>query len=132
MGCLTRTRGAVFHVDAHTAEEDETKRWNAQVDQLACVGKVDTNPHQADIQMLAKWAHEKAGHVGYDATVAWAKQRGVHIPSDVANTIVHMCEVCPALQNKGTWVQPVGQIQRRKGPAEVWQIDYIGPLPEHS
>uniref|UniRef100_A0A8B9GIE4 Integrase catalytic domain-containing protein n=1 Tax=Amazona collaria TaxID=241587 RepID=A0A8B9GIE4_9PSIT len=80
---------------------------------------------------LPQWAHEKAGHVGWDATIACAKQQGIHVPTDVAATIVHTCVICLAIQDKGTWIQPVGQIKRGKGPAEVWQIDYIGPLPEH-
>ncbi|KAM9591103.1 uncharacterized protein ACIBXB_006045 [Morphnus guianensis] len=80
---------------------------------------------------LARWAHEKAGHGGRDATIAWAKARGVQLSVKDVQTCIAQCKTCQLLKRHPYLDQPVGRIQRGTTGGEVWQIDYIGPLREH-
>uniref|UniRef100_A0A663EFD4 Integrase zinc-binding domain-containing protein n=1 Tax=Aquila chrysaetos chrysaetos TaxID=223781 RepID=A0A663EFD4_AQUCH len=80
---------------------------------------------------LAWWAHEKAGHGGRDATIAWAKVRGVQLSVKDVQTCIAQCETCQLLRRHPYLDQPVKRIWRGTTGGEVWQIDYIGPLREH-
>nr|XP_017824513.3 uncharacterized protein LOC108590109 [Callithrix jacchus] len=59
----------------------------------------------------------------------WAQQRGIYLPLDVCKAIPTQCPVCnqERLQNVPRII--TGELARGKQAAQIWQIDYIGPLP---
>ncbi|XP_059689985.1 uncharacterized protein LOC132320724 [Gavia stellata] len=119
----------VFHVDAHMKEQSETHLGNAQAYALAKVQAVKLE--EQSNAALAWWAHEKAGHGGRDATIAWAKARGTQLPVKDVQTCIAQCETCQLLKKHPYLDQPVGRIRWGTTGGEVWQIDYVGPLWEH-
>uniref|UniRef100_A0A8B9MW72 Integrase zinc-binding domain-containing protein n=1 Tax=Accipiter nisus TaxID=211598 RepID=A0A8B9MW72_9AVES len=69
---------------------------------------------------LVWWTHEKTGHGGRDATIPWAKTRGVQLSVKDIQTRITQCETCQLLKRHPYLDQLV-----------VWQINYVGPLPSN-
>uniref|UniRef100_A0A8C4RMP3 Deoxyuridine 5'-triphosphate nucleotidohydrolase n=1 Tax=Erpetoichthys calabaricus TaxID=27687 RepID=A0A8C4RMP3_ERPCA len=59
----------VSHVDAHTKGTDAEALFNAVADAQTKTATVTIMEHGTD---MAKWAHERGGHLGAAATVKWA------------------------------------------------------------
>uniref|UniRef100_A0A672TI07 RNase H type-1 domain-containing protein n=1 Tax=Strigops habroptila TaxID=2489341 RepID=A0A672TI07_STRHB len=119
----------VHHVDAHMANDTETARWNDEVDRQAHIRTttVDTGEQAG----LSQWAHEKAGHAGREATWAWAAAHRILIPQMAIEQVIANCPVCQLLEQAKVFQTPLGKVKRGLRGGEVWQIDFIGPLPEH-
>uniref|UniRef100_A0A663ERA2 Integrase zinc-binding domain-containing protein n=1 Tax=Aquila chrysaetos chrysaetos TaxID=223781 RepID=A0A663ERA2_AQUCH len=77
------------------------------------------------------WTHEKTSHGGRDATIAWAKTRGVQLSVKDIQTCITQCETCQLLKRHPYLDQPVGCIWRSTSWGVVWQINYVGPLPSN-
>uniref|UniRef100_A0A8C4RHL1 RNase H type-1 domain-containing protein n=1 Tax=Erpetoichthys calabaricus TaxID=27687 RepID=A0A8C4RHL1_ERPCA len=116
----------VSHVDAHTKGTDAEALFNAVADAQTKTATVTIMEHGTD---MAKWAHERGGHLGAAATVKWAAERGVALTIDKAREVGLNCETCQH-QQKLPVLQPVmGHINRGREPGQIWQIDFIGPMP---
>uniref|UniRef100_A0A8B9IUF7 Integrase zinc-binding domain-containing protein n=1 Tax=Amazona collaria TaxID=241587 RepID=A0A8B9IUF7_9PSIT len=63
-------------------------------------------------------AHQKCGHLGEKATNRWAQDCGIVINLNIIKTVIAQCPVC---QHTHTG----------KLPGQIWQTDYIGPLPAY-
>ncbi|CAM5161704.1 unnamed protein product [Natator depressus] len=61
---------AVHHVDAHLTGESEEARFNREVDDIVTVYVVAAPG-------LAKWIHQKSGHLGGEKAMQWATVRGL-------------------------------------------------------
>uniref|UniRef100_A0A8C0EH62 Integrase zinc-binding domain-containing protein n=1 Tax=Bubo bubo TaxID=30461 RepID=A0A8C0EH62_BUBBB len=79
---------------------------------------------------LAKWAHQKCGHLGEKATYRWAQDRGIVMSLDMIKTIIVQCPVCQQTHKHPVPYVVKGQLQRGKLPGQIWQMDYVGPLPQ--
>uniref|UniRef100_A0A672ULR0 Integrase catalytic domain-containing protein n=1 Tax=Strigops habroptila TaxID=2489341 RepID=A0A672ULR0_STRHB len=73
---------------------------------MCCV--VVEDPHHEQQMGLVKWAHHKCGHLGEKATYRWAQDHGIVINLGIIKTVTAQCPI---------W--------------QIWQMDYIGPLPAH-
>ncbi|KAJ1105258.1 hypothetical protein NDU88_002666, partial [Pleurodeles waltl] len=43
---------------------------------------------------MAKWVHQKCGHLGEKATYRWAEIREMHIPLHLIKTVILQCPIC--------------------------------------
>nr|XP_039317446.1 uncharacterized protein LOC120360708 [Saimiri boliviensis boliviensis] len=59
----------------------------------------------------------------------WASQRGIYLPLDACKTTAHQCPVCNQDRLQQVPRIVTGELARGKQSAQIWQIDYIGPLP---
>uniref|UniRef100_A0A663MLM7 Integrase zinc-binding domain-containing protein n=1 Tax=Athene cunicularia TaxID=194338 RepID=A0A663MLM7_ATHCN len=78
---------------------------------------------------LAKWAHQKCGHLGEKATYKWAQERGIVTSLDMIKTIAQ----CPVCQHTHKCPVPniiKEELGRGKLTGQICQMDYIGPLPQ--
>uniref|UniRef100_A0A672GHB8 Integrase catalytic domain-containing protein n=1 Tax=Salarias fasciatus TaxID=181472 RepID=A0A672GHB8_SALFA len=82
----------------------------------------------AEATGLAQWAHEKAGHWVIKGTMLWAQDHGIGLMEDHVKSVLSKCERCQH-QRKGQPQRLQGQIHRGKAPGQIWQVDFIGPLP---
>ncbi|XP_043935349.1 uncharacterized protein LOC122808454 [Protopterus annectens] len=105
---------------------NEERRHNQQVDKMAAVRTVEENPE--DISM-ARWAHDRSGHLGRDATMEWARRHGMQLSKDVLIDVIKQCEICQRNKRKQLQSEACGHIHRGSRSAQIWQIDFIGPLP---
>ncbi|XP_072891825.1 uncharacterized protein [Hemitrygon akajei] len=119
---LTRTI-TVWHVDAHDKRPTETATHNEHVDMLAAIRKMD-------VLALGRWAHEQSGHRGEKGTREWAQRHGIALTGDTVKELVHTCPTCQEVKPRRVMQGPPAAIKRGKAPARVWQVDYIGPMPE--
>ncbi|XP_017695280.1 PREDICTED: endogenous retrovirus group K member 8 Pol protein-like [Lepidothrix coronata] len=118
----------VYHVDAHTTNTTPTHIGNQLADKLT---KQVRTVNSSEETALALWAHEKAGHGGRDATIYWGKQRGVHLSATIVSDVIQKCSVCQTIKQQALKVIPLGSLKKGMNSAEIWQLDFIGPLPEH-
>uniref|UniRef100_A0A8C3F7J9 Integrase n=1 Tax=Chrysemys picta bellii TaxID=8478 RepID=A0A8C3F7J9_CHRPI len=66
--------------------------------------------------LLASWIHTHSAHLGPEGAYCWAQARGIptsHVALKTAKAICKICQIVP----------------RRDQPTQIWQIDYVGPLP---
>uniref|UniRef100_A0A8C8RJJ0 Integrase catalytic domain-containing protein n=1 Tax=Pelusios castaneus TaxID=367368 RepID=A0A8C8RJJ0_9SAUR len=112
---------AIGHVDAHTKRQNKATLHNAVAD-VACR---ETHCGPA----LAQWAHDQSGHGGSQVTQEWERAPGIPLTRDETRTAVDHCPRCAEL--KGQPLQQVAdrQIKRAECPGQIWQCNYIGPLP---
>ncbi len=117
----------VSHVDAHTTQQSAEALFNATVDAHAKIDLITVQPPTMGLS-AATWAHVKSGHLGASATYQWAMDRGISITMDEARTATHQCTICQHYTKKDVPQVIRGQISRGIEPAQVWQMDFIGPL----
>uniref|UniRef100_A0A8B9FQX1 Uncharacterized protein n=1 Tax=Amazona collaria TaxID=241587 RepID=A0A8B9FQX1_9PSIT len=85
-------------------------------------------PQKEDHAGLAKWAHQKCGHLREKATYRWAEESGIAMSLDMIKTITAQRPIC---QHAHKCLVPnivKGQLGRGKLPRQIWQMDYTGPL----
>ncbi|XP_051935765.1 uncharacterized protein LOC127610079 [Hippocampus zosterae] len=114
----------VSHVDAHTNRTDAEALYNQAADTLV---KIMTNKRESS-PGLARWAHYKAGHWGIQGTIQWARDRGIDLKLDDVKTAIMDCEECQH-QKRGVPQHMQGQLHRGKSSGQIWQIDFVGPMP---
>lgn len=114
---------SVFHVDGHSSSNSTDCKYNAEADQLAAIATATTDPG------LAKWVHERSGHLGAHAMHRWAGDRGMSIPISDCKDVSNECPTCQLDKQRPLPKIITGELFRGKVPAQGWQIDYIGPLP---
>ncbi|KAM9510307.1 uncharacterized protein ACIB01_019791 isoform 1-T2 [Guaruba guarouba] len=109
------------------------ERWhNSVADGQAKIPQVMVeDPHHKQQMGLAKWAHQKCGHLGEKATYRWAQDRRIVINSDIIKTVIAQCPVCQHTQQRTIPHIVRGQLNRGILPGQIWQMDYIGPLLAH-
>ncbi|XP_036592623.1 uncharacterized protein K02A2.6-like, partial [Trichosurus vulpecula] len=90
--------------------------------------KVTPREEESDKQ-LGKWVHITAGHLVALASYRWALDRGINIPLDLFKQIVQDCIQCQLFAHRPVPKRITGELARGALPAQIWQIDYIGPLP---
>ncbi|XP_059841264.1 uncharacterized protein LOC132402424 [Hypanus sabinus] len=129
---VTHRKISVHHVDAHTRKDNEEATFKAAVDQAAQVSSATTSTPDTEHSALAAWAHRKCGHLGADGTRRWAEQFGVALTLDQCKTSVDNCPICQQVKPRDRPIGPPGHIRRGTGAGQVWQIDYIGPLPRQN
>uniref|UniRef100_A0A8C4VGD5 Integrase catalytic domain-containing protein n=1 Tax=Gopherus evgoodei TaxID=1825980 RepID=A0A8C4VGD5_9SAUR len=99
----------VFRVDAHQNHTQE-HHWNAATDQLG-----------EALSLL----------LGPEGVYHWAQARGIptsHVALKTAKAICKICQIVkPFLVEAGS----PGQVPRADQPAQIWQVDYVGPLPHN-
>ena len=117
----------VGHVDAHVPLVPDFENYNRVADEIAKVNAVV--PIDPVLMNLANWAHKQSGHLGQKATYEWAQQRGLPISMDMIRTVIGNCTVCGEVRQWPLQKYSTGSIKRGERPAEIWQIDFIGPLP---
>nr|XP_012328210.1 uncharacterized protein K02A2.6-like [Aotus nancymaae] len=123
---LQCTNVSVFHVDAHTSLDSVEKLYNKKADNLT---KINSNIHAEDHLKCAQWIHEHTGHTGAKTMYRWANQRGIYLPLDICKTITYQCPVCNKERLQQVPRIVTGELAWGKESAQIWQIDYIGPLP---
>uniref|UniRef100_A0A663MSN3 Integrase zinc-binding domain-containing protein n=1 Tax=Athene cunicularia TaxID=194338 RepID=A0A663MSN3_ATHCN len=79
---------------------------------------------------MAKWAHQKCGHLGEKATYKWAQECGIVMSLDMIKIIIAQCPLCQHTHKRLVQNIVKGELGRGKLPGQIWQIDYIGPLPQ--
>lgn len=77
-----------------------------------------------------KWVHQKSRHLGEKATYRGAQERGIKMSLDVIKTIIAQYPMCQHTNKCPVPNILKGQLRRGKLPAHIWQMDYIGPLPQ--
>ncbi|XP_048470807.1 F-actin-capping protein subunit beta [Rhincodon typus] len=87
-----------------------------------------TVEHASEEYHAGKWAREKSGHLGYHGTVQWARDRGLHLPANLVKEVIRKCEICQKAKHALLPTKPMAQIKQRDQLAQIWQIDYVGPL----
>ncbi|XP_053567042.1 uncharacterized protein LOC128656897 [Bombina bombina] len=121
----------IYHVDAHTNQDSLEQLFNSIADEAAKVSTVESEDvdEEADNKGVAQWAHQKSGHLGERATHRWALQRGIRLSMEVIKTEIANCPVCQHVRKRQIPGMVQGHIKRGKLPGQIWQIDFIGPLP---
>ncbi|XP_031756329.1 uncharacterized protein LOC101735039 [Xenopus tropicalis] len=112
----------VGHVNAHTGNLN-----NEIVDGLAQVSTAQQE--ETTLEVLGKWAHSQTGHKGVQGTWQWAQQRGIPLTQIQVKDIIAKCPVCQEAKKWPPLTPLPGKIHRGQKPGQVWQVDYIGPLP---
>lgn len=113
----------VVHVNAHTNRQDSEALYNKVADELVQI----TTIRQSTVG-LASWAHVTSGHWGIQGTLQWARTRGIDLKVDDIKTAIEECERCQH-HRKGVPQHVQGHLNKGKKPGQVWQIDFIGPMP---
>ncbi|XP_074048064.1 uncharacterized protein LOC141491234 [Macrotis lagotis] len=119
-------------IDAHVKANSVEREYNAQADELLKVeGKsLQMMPlENRDDLTLGKWIHVTAGHLGTLASYRRALARGINIPLDIFKQITQECPRCQLFSQHSIPQTITGELARGTLPAQIWQIDYIGPLP---
>ena len=126
---LSKVQMHIGHVDGHTTGTP-VALYNQAADRLARVRTATPEDEDEELLVLARWAHVKAGHLGAKATKEWAIKRGIPCSVSAAATVVANCQVCSQVRQMPLSKTPMGKLHRGSGPGQIWQIDYIGPLPK--
>ncbi|XP_063807535.1 uncharacterized protein LOC134999989 isoform X2 [Pseudophryne corroboree] len=90
----------------------------------------ETKELESWLQGTALWAHQKSGHLGEKATYRWAQERGIPLTLDIVKSVILRCPLCQHSQKREVPHTVMGHIGRGKLPGQIWQMDFIGPLPE--
>ncbi|KAL0589024.1 Golgin subfamily A member 2, partial [Plecturocebus cupreus] len=114
------------HADAHVPATSIERLYNQKADQLT---KINANTTAEDHSKCAQWVHEHTGHAGAKTMYRWAQQRGIYLPLDICRTVTIQCPVCNQDRLQQVPRIVTGELARGKQAAQIWQIDYIGPLP---
>lgn len=117
-----------IHVDAHVLPTATGHLYNQHVDRLAKTTSVVTTAASLE---LAQWVRQKSDHLGAETTSRWVQQRGLLVTWDQLQSTSNQCHTCQILNKLAIPHPTMGKIKRRLYPAQIWQIDYIGPLPSH-
>lgn len=118
---------SVDHVGAHSTLNSADGKYNAEADRLATIAEVNLPP---PLEGLAKWIHTKTGHAGTHAMYRWAQDRGLSTPLSELRQVVEHCPTCQLDKNRALPLVITGELHGGQAPAQIWQIDYIGPLPQ--
>uniref|UniRef100_A0A096MGB9 Uncharacterized protein n=1 Tax=Poecilia formosa TaxID=48698 RepID=A0A096MGB9_POEFO len=113
----------ITHVDAHTKSTEAEALHNRYIDGVFRAMQVARESSVG----LARWVHQKSGHWGIQGTQQWARDRGIELKIDDIKTAIQQCEACQH-QRRGTPQHLQGHIHRGRGPAQIWQMDFTGPL----
>lgn len=130
------TKVTVFHVDAHVPLNSLERLFNSQADAQAAISKTthaavpEAKELEAWLHGTALWAHQKSGHLGEKATYRWAQERGIPLTMDMVKSVILQCPLCQHSQKREVPHTVMGHIGRGKLPEQIWQMDFIGPLPE--
>nr|XP_033811836.1 uncharacterized protein LOC117365469 [Geotrypetes seraphini] len=134
----------VYHVDAHVVKDTLDTVFNSVADSASKLTETElaeeqnsSTPHvvvmETDVaseMAMATWAHQKSGHLGEKGTIRWAHDRGIHCTVDMVKTVISNCHLCKLALTSAQQMPPIfGKIARGRLPGQIWQIDYIGPLP---
>ncbi|XP_068096407.1 uncharacterized protein [Hyperolius riggenbachi] len=106
--CLQNAATAISTA-SKSDDKEETKQW---------------------LEGTAVWIHQKSGHLGEKATYRWAQERGIPLTLDVIKQTIQKCPICQYVQKREVPHTVMGHIGRGKLPAQIWQMDFVGPLPE--
>ncbi|XP_073421989.1 uncharacterized protein [Dendrobates tinctorius] len=131
---VQETPTTVFHVDAHMPIDSLEHLFNSEADKAAAIRQntteIDAGEKEAWLQGTAVWAHQKRGHLGEKATYRWAQERGVPLTLDIIKQTIQHCPICQHSQKREVPHTVMGHIGRGQLPAQIWQMDFIGPLSE--
>ncbi|XP_043944813.1 LOW QUALITY PROTEIN: uncharacterized protein LOC122816080 [Protopterus annectens] len=118
----------VYHVDAHCSA-DSLKHWfNSVTDEQTRISEANI-PDDSEQMGMAKWAHQKCGHLGEKATYRWTQMRGIALSLDLIKTVILECLICEHTQQRSIPHMVQGHIGQGKLPGQIRQIDYVVPLP---
>lgn len=124
------TNLSAFHVGAHAKKTSVEREYNADVDCLAAIAEVEcSTPISDETLTLARWIHHKTGHAGSAAMHRWAPDREIGVPLSDLKTVKEQCTTCQLDEHRPLPKIITGELLQGKAPAQIWQIDYIGPLP---
>ncbi|CAH2276760.1 DDE-type integrase transposase recombinase [Pelobates cultripes] len=118
----------IGHVDAHVAANLDEENHNAVADELTRIRNVKaSDPVDPVLLKMATWAHETGGN---KATLEWARSRGMPITLGLVTTAQQVCEVCNEVNKWPLTTQTQGYLKKGTSAGQIWQLDYIGPLPK--
>lgn len=60
----------------------------------------------------------------------WAQERGIPLTMDIVKSVILQCPLCQHSQKRKVPHTVMGHIGRDKLPGQIWQMDFIGQLPE--
>ncbi|XP_039598606.1 uncharacterized protein LOC120519928, partial [Polypterus senegalus] len=92
----------------------------------------EVNVIEPSLISLARWAHETSGHMGAEKTYQWCHQRCIPVTTDIVKQIVNNCSTCTEVKQWPLQKKATGKLKRGMGPGQIWQVDYIGPLPREN
>ncbi|XP_039599254.1 uncharacterized protein LOC120522266 [Polypterus senegalus] len=92
----------------------------------------EVNVIEPSLISLARWAHETSGHMGTEKTYQWCHQRCIPVTIDIVKQIVNNCSTCTEVKQWPLQKKATGKLKRGMGPGQIWQVDYIGPLPREN
>ncbi|XP_039631826.1 uncharacterized protein LOC120542820 [Polypterus senegalus] len=138
----------IGHVDAHAPLISLERLYNQQADLIAAVREInleeayienedlcnyaEVNVIEPSLISLARWAHETSGHMGAEKTYQWCHQRCIPVTTDIVKQIVNNCSTCTEVKQWPLQKKATGKLKRGMGPGQIWQVDYIGPLPREN
>uniref|UniRef100_A0A674K3P7 RNase H type-1 domain-containing protein n=1 Tax=Terrapene triunguis TaxID=2587831 RepID=A0A674K3P7_9SAUR len=120
----------VFHVDAHQNRTQE-HYWNAAMDQLAHIAECTAAPADEGeaFSLLASWIHTHSAHLGPEGAYCWAQARGIPTSQVALKTAKAVCKICQIVKPLQVEAGSHRQVPRGDQPTQIWQVDYVGPLP---
>ncbi|KAJ1106430.1 hypothetical protein NDU88_003831, partial [Pleurodeles waltl] len=118
---LPQSTVTVYHVDAHCPTDSLDRWFNCLADDRAKIQEAEVEAQNSDLVGMAKWAHQKCGHLGEKATHRWAEIRGMHLPLDLIKTAIIECPICQHAQHRPVPQVVRGQLGRGKLPGQIWQ-----------
>ncbi|XP_019062192.1 uncharacterized protein LOC104858050 isoform X2 [Fukomys damarensis] len=124
---ITVQDGDTENFYAHSTLNSTDRKYNAEAHRLATIAEVNLPP---PLEGLAKWIHTKTGHAGTHAMYRWAQDRGLSTPLSELKQVVEQCPTCQLDRKRALPRIITGELHRGQAPAQIWQIDYIGPLPQ--
>lgn len=73
------------------------------------------------------WVHQKFGHAGNNALMAYCHEQGLECPIELIHDVLDECEICQFRRNALVRLMDL-HIVKGQNPGTVWQIHYIRPL----
>lgn len=111
----------VYHVSVHQPLQS---LGNDEADTLARIRWIKNSQSEN----TARWLHQKLRHAGQK--IMWAAAKAWGLPVQLSD-IAQACQDCGACSKMRPRPLPktTAHIARGYRPLQIWQVDYIGPLP---
>uniref|UniRef100_A0A674IL34 Integrase catalytic domain-containing protein n=1 Tax=Terrapene triunguis TaxID=2587831 RepID=A0A674IL34_9SAUR len=68
-------------------------------------------------------------HLGPEGAYCWAQARGIPTSQVALKTAKAVCKICQIVKPLQVEAGSHRQVPRGDQPTQIWQVDYVGPLP---